>query len=391
MAGNIRNEILALKNEMIEIRRDLHQYPELGFQEERTSQLVANYLESLGIEVRIGIAKTGVVGLLKGQKEGKTLLVRSDMDALPMQEQNEVEYKSKNDSVMHACGHDGHMTILLTTAKILSLYQKSIKGNIKFVFQPAEEGPGGAKLMIKEGVMSNPSVDGVLGLHLWNYLPIGKVGIRFGPLMASMDNFTIKIKGKSSHGAIPHDAFDAIVMSGHVITAIQTIVSREVSPLESVVISLGKIEGGYGFNILADQVKIEGTARALDSALQKTIPERIERILKGVTSSMRGNYEFNYQFLYPVTVNDERMAKLVEGVSSSILGTENVVVAEQTMGSEDMAFYFQKAPGCFFFVGSANKEKELDFPHHSPRFDFDEDAMPIGVEVLCAAALRFLG
>lgn len=245
--------------------------------------------------------------------------------------------------------------------------------------------------MIEEGVMSNPSVDGVLGLHLWNYLPIGKVGVRSGPLMASMDNFAIKIKGKSSHGAIPQDGFDAIVMSGHVITAMQAIVSREISPLQSAVISLGKIKGGYGVNIIPDQVEMEGTARALDTDLQKTIPESIERILKGVTSSMRGDYELNYQFLYPVTVNDERMTMLVEEASSSIVGSENVVVAEQTMGSEDMAFYLEKAPGCFFFVGSANKERKLDFPHHHPRFDFDEDAMLIGVEVLCAAALKFLG
>jgi amidohydrolase len=391
MAINIRNEVLALKDEMVKMRRDLHQYPEPGFKEERTSQLVANHLETSGIEVRTGIGKTGVVGLFTGQREGKTLLLRSDMDALPIQEQNEVEYRSRNDGVMHACGHDGHMTILLTTAKILSRYQKSIKGNIRFVFQPAEEGPGGARLMIEEGVMSNPSVDGVLGLHLWNYLPIGKVGVRSGPLMASMDNFAIKIKGKSSHGAIPQDGFDAIVMSGHVITAMQAIVSREISPLQSAVISLGKIKGGYGVNIIPDQVEMEGTARALDTDLQKTIPESIERILKGVTSSMRGDYELNYQFLYPVTVNDERMTMLVEEASSSIVGSENVVVAEQTMGSEDMAFYLEKAPGCFFFVGSANKERKLDFPHHHPRFDFDEDAMLIGVEVLCAAALKFLG
>jgi amidohydrolase len=244
--------------------------------------------------------------------------------------------------------------------------------------------------MIEEGVMSNPPVDGVLGLHLWNYLPMGKVGARSGPLMASMDNFGIKIKGKSSHGAIPQDGFDTIVMSGHVITAMQAIVSREIPPLKAVVISFGKIKGGYGVNIIADQVEMEGTARALDTDLQKSIPERIERILKEVTSSMRGSHELNYQFLYPVTVNDERMARLVEEVSSSIVGSENVVVPEQTMGSEDMAFYLQKAPGCFFFVGSANKEKALDFPHHHPRFDFDEGAMLIGVEILCHAALRFL-
>lgn len=391
MEGNIKSKILSLQNEMIEIRRDFHQYPELGFKEERTAKLVANYLRNLGLEVKTDIAKTGVVGLLRGQREGKTLLLRSDMDALPIQEKNEVEYKSKNEGVMHACGHDGHMAILLITAKILSDFQKEIKGNIKFIFQPAEEGPGGAKLMIEQGVMSNPQVDAAIGLHLWNYLPIGKVGIRSGPLMASMDSFTIKIKGKSGHGAIPHDAIDAIVMSSHVISALQTIVSREVSPLKSAVVSIGTIKGGYGFNIIADEVDMEGTARALDIELQKTLPERMERILKGVTSSMRGEYELNYQFLYPITVNDEGMAQLVQKVCTSIIGSEKVVIAEQTMGGEDMAFFLQKVPGCFFFLGSANREKGFDSPHHHPHFDFDEDAMPIGVEILSAMALEFLG
>lgn len=391
MREDIKNKILNLKNEMIEIRRDFHQYPELGFKEERTAKLVANYLRNLGLEVKTDIAKTGVVGLLRGQREGKTLLLRSDMDALPIQEKNEVEYKSKNEGVMHACGHDGHMAILLTTAKILSDFQKEMKGNIKFIFQPAEEGPGGARLMIEQGVMSAPQVDAAIGLHLWNYLPIGKVGIRSGPLMASMDSFTIKIKGKSGHGAIPHDAIDAIVMSSHVISALQTIVSREVSPLKSAVVSVGTIKGGYGFNIIADEVDMEGTVRALDIELQKTLPERMERILKGVTSSMRGEYELNYQFLYPITVNDEGMAQLVRKACTSIVGAEKVIIAEQTMGGEDMAFFLQKVPGCFFFLGSANREKGFDSPHHHPRFDFDEDAMPLGVEILSTIALEFLG
>lgn len=391
MREDIKNKILNLKKEMIEVRRDFHQYPELGFKEERTAKMVANYLRNLGLEVKTDIAKTGVVGLLRGQREGKTLLLRSDMDALPIQEKNEVEYKSKNEGVMHACGHDGHMAILLTTAKILSDFQKEMKGNIKFIFQPAEEGPGGARLMIEQGVMSAPQVDAAIGLHLWNYLPIGKVGIRSGPLMASMDSFTIKIKGKSGHGAIPHDAIDAIVMSSHVISALQTIVSREVSPLKSAVVSVGTIKGGYGFNIIADEVDMEGTVRALDIELQKTLPERMERILKGVTSSMRGEYELNYQFLYPITVNDEGMAQLVRKACTSIVGAEKVIIAEQTMGGEDMAFFLQKVPGCFFFLGSANREKGFDSPHHHPRFDFDEDAMPLGVEILSTIALEFLG
>jgi amidohydrolase len=388
---DFRREITSLKGEMIRMRRDFHRRPEPGFQEGETSKVVAKKLEEYGLEVKRGIAKTGVVGLLRGRRKGKTILIRADMDALTVKEQTGLEFASENEGVMHACGHDGHMAIGLTTARILSRHRDALMGNVKFVFQPAEEWPGGAKLMIEEGVMADPEVDAAIGLHLWNYLPIGKVGVRSGPIMASMDSMKIKIKGRGGHGAIPHDAVDSIVVSSHVVTALQTIVSREIAPIAPCVVTIGTIKGGYGFNIIADSVEMEGTARAIDVELQKTLPERIERIIKGVTSGMRADYEFEYTFHHPVTINDEKMARLIEEVSVAAVGQENIVVAEKTMGGEDMAFFLREVPGCYFFLGSSNKEKGLNQPHHSPQFNFDEDAMPIGVEIFVRAAMKYLG
>jgi amidohydrolase len=388
---DFKSEIASLKDEMIKMRRDFHRRPEPGFQEVETSKVVARRLEEYGLEVKSGIAKTGVVGLLRGKREGKTLIIRADMDALTVKEQTGVEYASENEGVMHACGHDGHMTIGLTTARILSRHRDEIGGNVKFIFQPAEEGPGGAKPMIEEGVMDDPKVDAAIGLHLWNYLPVGKVAVSPGPVMASMDSMRIRIKGKGGHGAIPHEAVDSIVVSSHVVTALQTVVSREIAPLAPSVVTIGTIKGGYAFNIIADVVEMEGTTRALDVELQKTLPERIERIIKGVTSGMRADYEFDYTFLYPVTVNDGGMAGLIEEVSGSVVGKGNVGSFEGTMGGEDMAFFLREVPGCYFFVGSSNKDKGLDSPHHSPKFNFDEDAMPIGVEIFTRAAMKYLG
>ncbi len=390
MAIGFKGEIASLKHEMIQMRRDFHRRPEPGFQEVETSRVVGNRLEEYGLEVTRGIAKTGVVGLLRGGSEGKTILIRADMDALTIKEQTGLEFASENEGVMHACGHDGHMTIGLTTARILSQHRDALKGNVKFIFQPAEEGPGGAKPMIEGGVMEDPKVDAAIGLHLWNYLPIGKVAVRSGPVMASMDSMKIKIKGKGGHGAIPHDAVDSIVIGSQVVTALQTIVSREIAPLAPSVVTIGTIKGGYGFNIIADFVEMEGTARALDVDLQKTLPERIERIIKGVTSAMRADYEFAYTFHYPVTINDEAMVGLIEEVSAAVVGQENVMVFERTMGGEDMAFFLREVPGCYFFLGSSNKEKGLDQPHHSPQFSFDEDAMPIGVEIFARAVMKYL-
>lgn len=390
MAGSIKDEILILKDEMIQIRRDFHQHPELSFEEKRTAGIIAKYLTDLGLKVQTGIGGTGVVGLLSSKDPGNTLLLRADMDALPIKEQNEVKYKSQNDGIMHACGHDGHMAIVLTVAKILSRQRKEFSGHIKFVFQPAEEGPGGAKLMIDAGVMKNPKVDAAIGLHLWNNLPIGTIGIRRGPTMASMDLFTIKLLGKGGHGAMAHGAVDAIIMSGEVLSAIQTIASREISPLRSIVVHVGTIHGGCGFNIVADQVELRGTVRALDSKIQKTIPKRMKRILKGITAAMRGDFELDYQFGYPVLINDPSMTELVRKIVTEVVGDRRIFEIEPTMVGEDMAFFLREVPGCFFFVGSANNAKGLSAQHHGPFFDFDEEAMVLGTEIMTKATLNYL-
>ena len=391
MIQHIEKQIEHEKEEMIGLRRMLHRIPEIAFREEKTSELVADRLEQFGLTVSKGIAKTGVIGLLTGFQEGKTIMIRADMDALPLQEQTDVDYVSQHEGQMHACGHDGHMAIALMVAKILSKNKDRVRGNVKFVFQPAEEGPGGARGMIDEGVLEDPHVDAAIGLHIWNYLPVGKVGTRVGPLMASMDSFRLTIKGKQAHGAIPQDGVDAIVVSGNVIGALQTVVSREVSPVNPCVVTIGTIQGGRAFNIIADRVEMEGTVRALDPDLHKTLPERMERIVHGVTSGMRGEYELEYNFLYPATINDEAMTQLIEKTAATVVGKQNVVRAEQTMGGEDMAFYLQKVPGCYFFLGSANKEKGLDAPHHNSRFNFDEGCLSIGVEIMVRAVLHYLG
>lgn len=386
---DVKTEVQREKGEMIRLRREFHRIPEAAFQEQKTSGLIAEMLRGFGLEVRTGIAKTGVVGLLEKAPRGKTIMVRADIDGLPLSEKNELDYVSQHGGMMHACGHDGHIAIALTVAKILARCGPEIKGNVKFVFQPAEEGPGGAKLMIEEGVMENPRVNAALGLHIWNYLPLGKVGIRSGPVMASMDSMKIIIKGKGAHGAIPQDGVDAIMVSSQVINALQTIVSREIAPITPAVVTVGTIQGGYAYNVIADRVEMEGTLRALDLQLRNTFPEKIERIVRGVTSALRADYEFQYHLLYPITVNEEKMAQMVENVAIPLIGSENVLRPEPTMAGEDMAFFLERVPGCFFFLGSANKEKGLDQPHHNSRFNFDEEAMPIGAEILVRSVLRY--
>jgi amidohydrolase len=317
-------------------------------------------------------------------------MVRADIDALPIEEENDISYASTHKGCMHACGHDGHMAIALTVAKILARNRDMLKGNVKFVFQPAEEGPGGAKIMIDEGVLDNPRVDAAIGLHIWNYLPVGSIGIRPGPLMAAMDSFNLVVNGKGAHGAIPQDGVDAIVISTQVIAALQTIVSREIPPINPCVVTIGTIKGGKAFNIIADSVQMEGTVRALDPEMHKTLPERMERIISSVTSGMRAGYEFSYDFLYPILKNETKMTQLVTGISKMVVGKDKVVVAEQTMGGEDMAFFLERVPGCYFFLGSSNHEKGLSAPHHSSRFNFDEKCLTIGAEIMAGTVLKYL-
>jgi amidohydrolase len=388
---DIKEEVLSLKDELVSLRRDFHKHPELGFNEKRTAGIVENYLKDCGLEVKSGVAKTGVVGLLKGKEGGQTVLLRADMDALPIEELNDVPYKSVNKGIMHACGHDGHTAMLLVAAKVLSRHRDEIKGNVKFVFQPSEEkDPGGAIKMIEEGVMENPHVDKAFGLHLGNMIPAGIIGIKEGVMTAEADRFKIEIKGKGGHGAYPHTSVDPVVIASQIVMSLQTIVSREINPINPIVITVGKIHSGDVFNVIPESAELLGTVRTLDKNLAKTIPEKIERIAKNTAAAFRGEAKTEYAFGYPPLINSKEETQYVISVAQSVVGEKRVIKTPVSMGGEDMAYFLEKAKGAFFWLGSMNKEKGLDKPHHSAYFDFDEDVMPIGVEMHVKIALGLL-
>lgn len=380
------NKFVSLASEnrdySVAVRRDFHQYPELGFQEFRTSEIVAGELTSFGLEVSRNIGKTGVIGLLKGKNPGKTILLRFDMDALPIQEENSTDYVSKNSGVMHACGHDGHTAIGLTVAKIISQYRDQIYGTVKFIFQPAEEGLGGAQATIDDGVLLNPRPDFCLGLHLWNEKPIGWVGTNPGPMMAGADVFEIIIKGKGGHGGLPNLAIDPIVAAAQIITASQTIVSRNISPFASGVISFCSINGGSTFNVIPAEVRLTGTIRTFDREVRTTIVRRLEEIAVNVGIAMGCSVDFSIKDITPAVINDPIIANHVINIVHDHYPNFTIDGSFQTMGSEDYSLFLQEVPGCFFFVGSANNDKNLVFGHHHPKFDFDEEVLPISVSLM---------
>ena len=384
---NIKHLILEQKDRIIDARRHLHRIPEPAFTEEKTSSYIAQYLTESGFEVQGGIAKYGVVGLLKTGKPGPTLMIRADMDALPIKEETGLPFASLHEGVMHACGHDGHMAMVLGAATILSTIKNRLKGNIKFLFQPAEEGPGGAKPMIDEGVMENPRVDYAIGCHLWPAIPEGTIGIKAGPIMAAMDRFDILIKGVGGHGAMPHLCVDALDVGTQVINALQRIVSRHMDPLKPAVVTVGSFHAGSAFNVIPAESAISGTTRTFDEDVWSGWEERMNRIVRGVCESMGARYELKYQKGYPPTINDAFMADLVRKCASDVVGIDNVVEPESTMGGEDMSFYLQRSKGCFFFLGVG---REDGAPVHNAHFDFNEDNLLPGVETFCRVALELL-
>ena len=378
MKINIKKEIQKISEHIYSYRRDFHQYPELSFQEYRTAETISKHLESFGIEHRTEVGKTGVVGeIVFG--DGPTIALRADMDALPIQEVGDLKYKSKNEGVMHACGHDGHMAILLGAANALSKNKKLKKGKVRFIFQPAEEGAGGARYMIKDGCLDQ--VDEIYGLHLWNYQPVGEIGVKNGPIMAAADMFDIIIKGKGGHGATPQGTVDAIVVASNLITMLQTIVSRNTNPLDNTVVTIGEINGGQNFNVIADEVRLTGTTRAYTENNRNMIKKRMQNIIDGVSKSFGAEIVLKYKEGYPPTVNHEDPAKLVLEASSMVVG-KGAGYPYLSMGGEDFSYYLQKVPGCFFFVGSApDKNNILSTPHHCSHFDIDERSLLIGASV----------
>jgi amidohydrolase len=375
------------KGTLIRIRRDLHRIPEPAYTEEKTSAYVAEYLEKEGFQVQTGIAQYGVVALMETGRAGKTLLIRSDMDALPVQEETGLDFASTHNGAMHACGHDGHMSMVLTAATALKQIKDDLKGHIKFLFQPAEEGPGGAKPMIEQGVMQNPPVDYAVGCHLWPGIPEGSIGIKAGPLMAAMDRFDLKIIGKAGHGAMPHLCVDALEVGTQVINALQRIVSRQMNPLSPTVVTVGRFQAGSAFNIIPEVAEMCGTTRTFDREIWLSWPERIEKVVRGVCESMGAQYELQYTQGYPPLLNDEEMAQWVRQCAIDVVGEQKVLEPEPTMGGEDMAFYLEKAKGCFFFLGVG---REGCASLHNPKFDFNEDVLPLGVETYCRLAFELL-
>jgi amidohydrolase len=378
MKIKIREEIKNIKDEIYAIRRHFHRYPELSFKEFNTAETISEHLDKLGISHKKGVGKTGIVGEINFGP-GPTIALRADMDALPIQEENNLDYKSLNDGVMHACGHDGHMAILLGAANALSKNSKLKKGTVRFIFQPAEEGLGGAKYMIEDGCLDK--VDEIYGLHLWNYQLYGEVGIKDGPVMASADLFDIEVSGKGGHGATPQGTIDAIVVASNLVTMLQTIVSRNTNPLESTVLSIGKIKGGHNFNIISDKVHMSGTTRAYTEENRKMIKQRMKEVIEGVSKSFGADINLNYKDGYPPTVNYSSQVEKVLKAASSVVasGAKNPYLS---MGGEDFSYYLQNKPGCFFFVGSAPNENEiLSTPHHCSHFNIDERALLVGASV----------
>jgi amidohydrolase len=390
----IRQDIQALQTDLVQWRRRLHQQPELGFAEQLTAAFIAQKLQEWQIPHQTGIAKTGIVATITGTRTsnqpGRVLAIRADMDALPIQEENQVPYRSQHDGVMHACGHDGHTAIALGTAYYLHQHREQFAGTVKIIFQPAEEGPGGAKPMIEAGVLKNPEVEAIIGLHLWNVLPLGTVGVRSGPLMAAAERFRCRIQGKGGHGAIPQQTIDAIVVGAQVVNALQTIVARNIDPVDTAVVSVGEFQAGTAMNAIADTAHLAGTVRYFNPALGELIPRRLEQIIAGVCASHGASYELNYYKLYPPVVNNPEITQLVRSVAETVVETPAGVLPDcQTMAAEDMSYFLQAVPGCYFFLGSANPAKNLAYPHHHPCFDFDETALSLGVEIFVRCVEQF--
>jgi amidohydrolase len=378
-----------VREEVVGWRRHMHRNPEVSYHEEETSQFVYETLESFGNLELSRPTKTSVVARLVGAGSGRTLAIRADMDALPIQEENDFEFASKNPGAMHACGHDGHTAMLLGTAKVLSGMRDRIRGEVRFLFQHAEElSPGGGEELVEAGVMDG--VDAVIGAHLWAKLPVGKIGVTYGPMMAAPDIFEVTIKGKGGHAAMPHQVVDSIAVGAQVVTNLQHVVSRETDPIDDVVVSVSKFSGGTTHNVIPGTVEMVGTIRTLDPVVRKRVPELMERVIKGVTQAHGASYEFRYKPGYRPVINDEEVTREIEETVKDVFGEDTLEIMPPNMGGEDFSAYQQRAPGTFFFVGAGNEEKGIVHPHHHPRFTIDEDALGYGVKMFVNATFRLL-
>jgi amidohydrolase len=381
----------ALQAQISNWRRDFHMHPEIGLQEVRTAGIVATELERLGYHVQTGVAKTGVVAWLPEKEPGPVVLLRFDMDALPLQEENDVPYRSKNDGVMHACGHDGHTAAGLGIATLLAKHREELPGAVKLVFQPGEEGYNGAEIMVKEGLLDKigPVPDYALASHLWNALPVGKIGLASGPVMAASEMWKCDIRGRGGHGASPHLAVDPTIVAAQLILGWQTIVSREIDPMGTAVISVGSMLAGKAPNIIPETVQLTGTIRTFDPDERKKVLRRMEEITMGVSAAFNCEAKLELMPLTPAVINDPVVTNSVRQIVLQALGEDNIKEC-RTMGSEDMAFINAEIPGCYVFVGSQNNEAGLNASHHNPRFDFDESALPLAAALLITSAITLM-
>ncbi len=380
-------------DEMIATRRDLHAHPEVGFEEVRTSGVVAERLRSLGLEPRTGVGRTGVMARITGARPGKTVLLRADMDALPIHEENDVPYRSQNPGRMHACGHDCHTSILLGVAKRLVAEAKDLRGSVVLCFQPAEElgGPkGGAEAMIQDGALDWAKADTTFGLHVWQDLPLGLVGVTAGPWMAAVDEFTVTFKGKGAHAAMPQSGRDPILALSHAVTALQTLVSRSADPLKELVVSVTQLRAGSAFNIIPETAWMNGTIRVFDRDLWERIPGEFERVVRGVATALGCEAEILYERGNRPTVNDPAMCAYARDAAVSVVGEANLRTDVRTMGGEDFSSFLERIPGVFIAIGSRNESRGLTYDHHHPRFDVDEQSLRIGAEVLLETTRRYL-
>ena len=390
----IRQDVDEMLPGIVADRRHLHENPELGFQEFKTAEFVRQRLEQLGIDdIRTGIGGTGVTGLITGTGEGsaRNVLVRADMDALPILEENDTEYASQNDGVMHACGHDGHTAILLGLARLLSDRKDTFSGTVKLCFQPAEElPPGGAQAMIKEGVMNEPPIEAVFGLHLANETPVGKILVGSGPVMAAADGYTITIHGQGGHGAYPHGCIDPVIVGAQIVVALQTVVSRNTDPMDASVVSNCVFQSGDAFNVIPDTAVLKGTVRTFKDETRDLMEKRITEIATTIAEAMGATATVEYSRGYPATINDEAMTELAREAAIAAVGEENVIAKPPAMGAEDMSYFQLEAPGSYFFVGSRNEEKGFKWGHHHPKFDIDEEALGHGLTAMAMNVLTYL-
>lgn len=376
----------ALVDDVVAVRRHLHMQPELGFEEQRTAAFVAQRLRALGFEVHEGIATTGVVGVMRGTRPGRTIMLRADMDALPITEESDHAYRSRIDGVMHACGHDGHVAILLGAAQLVASARGELAGTLCLVFQPAEEGKGGAKVMVEEGLIERFGIERAYGLHLSSKYPTGTLGFRAGPMYASSDSIEIDVQGVGGHGAAPHETVDPIVTAASFITAVQQIVSRRIDPLEPAVVTIGAIHAGTIHNVIPRTCRMLGTVRAFSDSVRAAMPGRIEQILRSCCDASGATYGFQYLWRYPVTANDPDQTAYARALAARLVGEERAIEADPLMGAEDFSFFAQRVPACFYMLGT-QAGPATAYPHHSSLFDIDESALPIGVAMMTALAL----